>query len=114
MFGLGFGEILLILAIALIVIGPKKLPDVARAIGRGLAEFRRHADDVQKTIQRELYASQSNDAPPKSASPNTQYRPGPPPDESGPSPMPPAEPRPAENPAESGHEGPTGSSGPAA
>ena len=38
MFGIGMPELLLILALALIVIGPKKLPDIARALGRGLAE----------------------------------------------------------------------------
>jgi TatA/E family protein of Tat protein translocase len=45
MFGIGGPELLLILAIALIVLGPKKLPDLARALGKGLAEFRRATDD---------------------------------------------------------------------
>ena len=40
MFNLGPGEILVILAIALIVLGPKKLPEAGRAIGRGLRDFR--------------------------------------------------------------------------
>ena len=39
MFGLGMQELLVILVIALIVVGPKKLPDIARSLGRGLAEF---------------------------------------------------------------------------
>ena len=39
-FGLGAGELLLILAIALVVLGPKKLPDAARSLGRGLREFK--------------------------------------------------------------------------
>ena len=46
MFGLGFGEILLILALALIFIGPKKLPELARGLGRGLREFQRAKDEV--------------------------------------------------------------------
>jgi Tat protein translocase TatB subunit len=50
MFGIGMPELLLILAVALIVIGPKKLPDIARALGRGLAEFRRATDDLKNTI----------------------------------------------------------------
>ena len=55
MFGMGMTEILLVLALALIVIGPKKLPDLARALGRGLAEFRRATDDLQRTIHQEVY-----------------------------------------------------------
>ena len=48
-------EILLILAVALIVIGPKKLPELARVLGRGLAEFRKATDDIQKTIYKEVH-----------------------------------------------------------
>ncbi len=39
-FGLGAGELLLILAIALVVLGPKKLPEAGRSLGRGLREFK--------------------------------------------------------------------------
>ena len=46
MFGLGFGEVLLILALGLIFIGPKKLPELARGLGRGLREFQRAKDEV--------------------------------------------------------------------
>lgn len=51
MFGIGFPELLLILAIALIVIGPKRLPDVARALGRGLAEFKRATDEMKESFR---------------------------------------------------------------
>jgi Tat protein translocase TatB subunit len=53
MFGIGMPELLLILALALIVIGPKKLPDIARALGRGLAEFRRATDELKSTFHEE-------------------------------------------------------------
>jgi sec-independent protein translocase protein TatB len=50
MFGIGTTEVLLILVVALLVIGPSKLPDVARALGKGMAEFRRMSSDVKRTI----------------------------------------------------------------
>lgn len=53
MFGLGMPEILLILAIALIVIGPKKLPDLAKTLGRAMGEFKRSAQDLKRSIDLE-------------------------------------------------------------
>jgi Tat protein translocase TatB subunit len=50
MFGLGMPEILLILAIALIVIGPQKLPDLAKTLGRAMGEFKRSAQDLKRSI----------------------------------------------------------------
>jgi len=50
MFGIGFPELLMILVVALLVIGPKKLPDLARSLGKGLAEFRKATDDLKDTI----------------------------------------------------------------
>ena len=61
MFGIGMPELLLILALALIVIGPKKLPDIARALGRGLAEFRRATDELKHTFHEESRASETRD-----------------------------------------------------
>ena len=50
MFGLGMPEILLILAIALIVIGPKKLPELAKTLGKAMGEFKRSAQDFKRSI----------------------------------------------------------------
>ncbi len=48
MFGIGMTELLVILAIGLIVIGPKKLPELARSLGKGLAEFRRASTEMRR------------------------------------------------------------------
>ncbi len=51
MFGIGMPELLLILAVALIVIGPKKLPDLAKSLGRTLREFKKATNEFKETIQ---------------------------------------------------------------
>ena len=51
MFGLGMGEVLLILAFALIFIGPKKLPPLARSLGRGIREFQRGKEDLLHQLE---------------------------------------------------------------
>lgn len=50
MLGIGMQEIIIILIVALIIIGPKKLPDLAKALGRALGEFRRAADDLKENL----------------------------------------------------------------
>jgi Tat protein translocase TatB subunit len=50
MFGIGMPELILIMVIALIVIGPKKLPDLARALGRGMAEFRKATQEIKDSL----------------------------------------------------------------
>jgi Tat protein translocase TatB subunit len=53
MFGIGFDELLLILVIALIVVGPSKLPDIAKALGRAYAEFKRASNELKETLDQD-------------------------------------------------------------
>ena len=50
MFGIGTTELILILVVALLVLGPKKLPEIARSLGRGMAEFRRASNEFTRTL----------------------------------------------------------------
>ena len=51
MFGIGMPEMILILAIALVVIGPKKLPDLAKSLGRAMREFKKATSEFKETMQ---------------------------------------------------------------
>ena len=60
MFGIGMPELLLILGLALVVLGPKKLPELAKALGKGMAEFRRATDELKdefRQMEREVEES---------------------------------------------------------
>jgi len=50
MFGIGMPEMILILAIALIVLGPKKLPDLAKSLGRAMREFKKATTELKESI----------------------------------------------------------------
>ena len=55
MFGsLGIPELLLIFAVALIVFGPRKLPEIGRTLGKALGEFKKATDELKSTIEREV------------------------------------------------------------
>lgn len=66
MFGIGTGELMLLLVIALIVLGPERMPKLARDLGRALAEFRKTSDDLRSEF---LNADKYLDAAAKSAAP---------------------------------------------
>lgn len=66
MFGIGMPELLVILALALIVLGPKKLPELARALGKGIAELRRATDELKDEFQQMEQGIE--DSPPQTAS----------------------------------------------
>jgi Tat protein translocase TatB subunit len=59
MFGIGMQELLIIAVIALLIVGPKKLPDLAKSIGKGFSEFRRAADDVTEDIKETIKETDS-------------------------------------------------------
>ena len=54
MFGLGAGEILIILVIAFLLFGPKQLPEVGRQVGKAYKSFRDTAEDLRKSVEPEL------------------------------------------------------------
>jgi len=51
---LGLPEIIFILLLALLIFGPKRLPEIGRTLGKGMAEFRKASNDLKRTINTEL------------------------------------------------------------
>ena len=54
----GFPEMIVIFVVALLVFGPKRLPELGRSLGRGLSEFRRASSDLKNSIEREIDAAE--------------------------------------------------------
>jgi Tat protein translocase TatB subunit len=50
-FNIGFQELIIIAIIALLIVGPKKLPDLAKSLGKGFSELRRAADDITDDVK---------------------------------------------------------------
>lgn len=59
---IGFPELIVIFVVALLVFGPRRLPELGRSLGRGLAEFRRASSDLKNSIEREIEAAEIESA----------------------------------------------------
>ncbi|MEO5658091.1 MAG: twin-arginine translocase TatA/TatE family subunit [Nitrospiria bacterium] len=64
MFGIGFPELVVILLLALIVLGPQRLPELARSLGRGFALLKQTVDEAQSHVREELHAVETAAQPP--------------------------------------------------
>lgn len=71
MSNIGFGELMLILVLALVVFGPKKLPEVGAAIGRGIREFKKAMSDLQGETQKIVGSDAASDASRKESAPSS-------------------------------------------
>jgi TatA/E family protein of Tat protein translocase len=80
MFGIGMQEMLVIFVIALLVFGPSRLPQLARSLGRAMAEFRRASTDLRQTL---LDATREESSATRSADP-ARPAPAPSPDAAAP------------------------------
>lgn len=69
MFGIGLPELIIIMVVALLVVGPSKLPELAKSIGKALSEFRKMADEVKETIEEEITETETprEEKPPDAA-----------------------------------------------
>jgi TatA/E family protein of Tat protein translocase len=65
---LGMPELILILALALLLFGPKKLPEIGKQVGRALGEIKRTSNDLKRTIEDEMDRA-TKDAPPAAPPP---------------------------------------------
>jgi sec-independent protein translocase protein TatB len=75
MFGIGTGEILVILVIALLILGPKELPKVARTIGKTMRQLQRTKDEIRESMDKEFEDLHEDNSPPeKKAEKNEDVR----------------------------------------
>lgn len=94
MFGIGMSELLVILVVALIIFGPTRLPELARSLGKAMAEFRRASTDLRSSFD-EATREPTPQPPPAAPPAPTQLA------ASGAAPSPPTVAEPAAKPADS-------------
>jgi Tat protein translocase TatB subunit len=75
MFGIGLPELIAIFVLALIVVGPKRLPELARALGHGLRELQRAAQEIRDEFEVETRLSDRPVIPPGPTPPETRSDP---------------------------------------
>ncbi len=63
MFDIGFQELILILVVALLVFGPTRLPELGRALGRAMREFRRATEEFRTTVETNLHLNEPDPVP---------------------------------------------------
>jgi len=73
MFGsIGMPELIIILVIALIIFGPRKLPELGKSLGRSLNEFKKASTDLQNTLEQEIKIEEQKEAAAKTPPPVTE------------------------------------------
>ena len=64
---IGFPEMVVIFVLALLIFGPKRLPELGKSLGRGIGEFKRASSDLRNSIEREIESAQIPQNPIKEA-----------------------------------------------
>ena len=75
MFGsIGMPELIIILVIALIIFGPRKLPELGKSLGRSLNEFKKASTDLQNTLEQEIKIEEQKEAAAKKKDEDDKFR----------------------------------------